>query len=433
MTIEIKAEHNKAKGGSRTSLGLMIEVTAPKAPITETAIKRKDKGLVFCIDHSGSMGNGRLELVKQTILDLLPRLAASDYVGIVTFDSEATVVAPMKQIQQHNLASLRALVAEIRTGGQTNLELGYRTALAEAATAPEMLETSVILLSDGQANAGATDPALLAQLAASAIEHMIGTSTLGIGEGYDERILDALSIAGNGNHFAAFRLEEAVAGLNNEIDGLLTRTIEGLKLEISYAESFRTGSITKKIQYLRSFNSGANGATATLGDLASGEEKNFTFDLDLKAQDFTDGKSIEAFKVGYSFQDLTTGERVSGEKHFQLEIADPENFVEPARDEDIVAELASIRAQAIKEQAIDLMREGRESEAKELMAKIGKDLNEIMGQFEKLSEREKVRLRGQINESESLSNLMSKDEFIKRGTESINRARRSKTDPRNNN
>ena len=48
MTIEIKAEHNKAKGGERTSLGLMIEVTAPVAPIAETAIKRKDKGLICC-------------------------------------------------------------------------------------------------------------------------------------------------------------------------------------------------------------------------------------------------------------------------------------------------------------------------------------------------------------------------------------------------
>ena len=433
MSIEIKAEHSKAKGGSRTQLGLMIEVTAPTAPIAETAIQRKDKGLVFCIDRSGSMGNGRLELVKQTILDLLPRLGANDYVGIVTFDDSAQVVAPMKTLEQHNVANLRALVAGIRTGGQTNLELGYRTALAEAATAPEMLETSVILLSDGQANAGTTDPASLGQLAASAIEHMISTSTLGIGEGYAERILDALSVAGNGNHFAAIRLEEAIDGLTNELDGLLTRTIEGLKLEITYAQSFRAGSITKKIQYLRSFDSAADGATANLGDLSSGEEKNFTFDLDLKAQDFTDGGSLDAFKVRYSYQDLTTGQTVSGEKNFQLEIADPANFVEPERDEDIVAELAQIRAQVIKEQAINLMREGKESEAKELMAKIGKDLSEIMGRFEKLTEREKGRLRSQIKESESLSNLMSKDEFIKRGTESVNRARRSKTDPRNNN
>ena len=433
MTIEIKAEHNKAKGGERTNLGLMIEVTAPVAPIAETPIKRKDKGLMFCIDRSGSMGSGRLELVKQTILDLLPRLAATDYVGIVTFDDHAQVVAQMKQVREHNLANLRALVTGIRSGGSTNLELGYRTALAEAATAPENLETSVILLSDGQANAGVTDPALLSQLAASAIEHMIGTSTLGIGEGYDERILDALSVAGNGNHFAAFRLEEAVDGLNNEIEGLLQRTIESLKIEIEYADAFKAGTIARKTSYLRAFNSGAEKATATLGDLSSGEEKNFTFDLDLKAQAFTDGSVIPAFKVRYSYQDLTTGQTVSGEQDFQVEIADPAGFVEPDRNQDIVAELASMRAQAIKEQAIELMREGRESEAKELMAKIGQDLSEIMDRFELLTERQKARMQQQVNESTYLSHLDSSDEFVKRGSESVNRARRSKPDPRKSN
>lgn len=430
MTIQIKAEHNKVKAGERTSLGLMIEVTAPVAPVAETEIKRKDKGLMFCIDRSGSMSNGRLDLVKQTILDLIPRLAPTDYLGVVVFDNNAEVVVPMKQMQEHNVADLRALISGMRTGGQTNLELGYRTALAEAATAPEFLETSVILLSDGQANQGVTNPSLLSQLAASAIEHLIGTSTLGIGEGYDERILDALSIAGNGNHFAAFRLEEAVTGLNNEIEGLLQRTIEGLKIEISYADTFREGTVAKKTQYLRSFNSSAAGATATLGDLSSGEEKNFTFDLDLKPQGFTDGKAIAAFTVRYSYQDLITGQTITGEQAFEVEVASPENFTEPVRDEDILAELAAIRAQAIKEQAIDMMRQGRETEARELMAKIGKDLSEILDRFQGLTERQRARMQMQAQESSELSYLLSSDEFIKRGTESVNRARRSKVDPR---
>lgn len=429
MNIQIKTEHNKVKAGVKTNLGLMIEVTAPIAPIASVAPVRKDKGLMFCIDRSGSMGNGRLELVKQTILDLIPKLGATDYVGIVTFDDHANVVAPMKQIKDHNVANLRALVAGITTGGSTNLEMGYRIALAEAATAPESIETSVILLSDGQANSGVTDPALLSQLASAAIEHMIATSTLGIGEGYDERILDALSVAGNGNHFAAFRLEEAVDGLNNEIEGLLQRTIEGLKIEIDYADPFKAGTIARKTQYLRAFNSAANGATATLGDLSSGEEKNYTFDLELKAQPFTDGSTIDAFTVSYSYLDLTTGKTVNGEQRFQVEVAEAKNFVEPDRDEDIVAELAAMRAQFIKEEAIELMRQGREAEAKELMAKIGQDLTETMAMLRELSPRQRSRMQMQVDELMHLSYLDT-DEFVKRGTESVNRARKSKADPR---
>ena len=433
MSIEIRAEHTKAKGGSRTQLGLMIEVTAPVAPVQETDIQRSDKGVVFCIDRSGSMGSGRLELVKQTVLDILPKLRGTDFISVVTFDDSATVVAPMKQVQEHTVAGLRALVAGINTGGNTNLELGYRRALAEAALAPEQLETQVILLSDGQANAGATDPTLLGQLAASATEHLISTSTLGIGEGYSEQLLDVLSVSGNGNHFAAFRLEEAVDGLNSEIEGLLKRTIEGLRIEIEYEPSFRAGSIAKTAQNLKYFNSGANGASATLGDLSSGEERNFTFDLDLKPQEFIHPGTVLAFSVSYRYQDRVTGEEVTGQQRFELEIADPANFVEPDRDQDIVAELTAMRSQEIKERAIELMRMGCETEARELMAKIGQDLSELMERFEHLSSRQRQRMQSQVNESSYLTAAMSSDEFIKRGTESINRARKSKPDPRNYN
>jgi Ca-activated chloride channel family protein len=411
----------------------MIEVTAPVAPVLETEIQRSDKGVVFCIDRSGSMGNGRLELVKQTVLDILPKLRATDYISVVTFDHAATVVAPMKKVQDHTVASLRALVAGITTGGQTNLELGYRTALAEAALAPEVLETQVILLSDGQANSGATDPTLLGQLAASAIEHLISTSTLGIGEGYSEQLLDVLSVSGNGNHFSAFRLEDAVTGLNSEIEGLLKRTIEGLRIEIQYEPRFQIGSIAKTVQNLKYFNSNANGASATLGDLSSGEERNFTFDLDLKSQEFSDGGTVPAFTVTYRYQDLVTGESVTGQQRFELEIADPTHFVDPERDQDIVAELTAMRTQEIKERAVELMRMGCETEARELMAQIGQDLSELMERFGNLSSRQRQRMQSQVNESSYLTAAMSSDEFIKRGTEDINRARKSKPDPRNSN
>jgi hypothetical protein len=33
----------------------MVEVTAPVMPEAETPIKRTDKGVVFCIDRSGSL------------------------------------------------------------------------------------------------------------------------------------------------------------------------------------------------------------------------------------------------------------------------------------------------------------------------------------------------------------------------------------------
>ena len=56
--MKIKIEHNQVKIGEPTSLGLMLELTAPTAPVTEQDIARKAKSIVFVIDRSGSMGGG---------------------------------------------------------------------------------------------------------------------------------------------------------------------------------------------------------------------------------------------------------------------------------------------------------------------------------------------------------------------------------------
>ena len=89
--MEIKIEYNCLKAEEKSALGLMFEVTAPESPADDIPKAREPKGIVFVIDRSGSMGNGRLELVKQTITDMLPRLGQEDYLSVVTFDDSARV------------------------------------------------------------------------------------------------------------------------------------------------------------------------------------------------------------------------------------------------------------------------------------------------------------------------------------------------------
>jgi Ca-activated chloride channel family protein len=429
--MEIKIEYNCLKAEEKSALGLMFEVTAPEAPADDTPKAREPKGIVFVIDRSGSMGNGRLELVKQTITDMLPRLGQDDYLSVVTFDDAARVELELTQIKDAKLADLRKKIGAIQTGGSTNLEAGYRFGLAEAAKAPAGIESTLVLLSDGEANQGVTDPAQLGQLAAAATEHLVTTSTIGIGEGYDETILDAMSISGTGNHFAAFRLEEAVDGLSDEIDGLLKKTIANLKVEIEAVGTFNVGGFqVRKVNYLRDFKTFPGKATANLGDLASMEEKNFVFELTLPAQFVNETALLQAVKVTYEYEDLILARKVTGGQTFELEVATANDYVAPAKNEDIVVELKALRLQDIKEQAIALMREGRDLEARELLKKAGADFEEMLEQMQFMSERNRGRLSAQANEFTDLSMMQDRMEFMKRGTESLNRARKSKPDPR---
>ena len=429
--MEIKIEYNCLKAEQKNSLGLMFEVTAPESPADDAPKAREPKGIVFVIDRSGSMGNGRLELVKQTITDMLPRLGQDDYLSLVTFDDSARVELELTQIKDAKLAELRQKIGAIQTGGSTNLEAGYRFGLAEAAKAPAGVESTVVLLSDGEANQGIMDPVQLGQLAAAATEHLVTTSTLGIGEGYDETILDAMSVSGGGNHFAAFRLAEAVDGLSDELDGLLKKTVANLKVEIEALGTFNTEEFqVRKVNYLRDFKTFPGKATANLGDLASKEEKNFVFEVTLPAQFVNETALLQAIKVSYEYEDLILARKVTGGQTFELEVATENDYVEPAKDEDIVVELKALRLQDIKERAIQLMREGRDLEARELIKQAGADFQELLNQLMYMSDRNRARMSAQSEEFMMLSAMDDRMEFMKRGTESLNRARRSKPDPR---
>ena len=123
--MEIKIEYNCLKADQKNALGLLFEVTAPETPADDTPKAREPKGIVFVIDRSGSMGGGRLELVKQTILDMIPRLESTDYLSVISFDDQARVELPYLQLKDVRMAELRKRIGEIHPGGSTNLEAGY--------------------------------------------------------------------------------------------------------------------------------------------------------------------------------------------------------------------------------------------------------------------------------------------------------------------
>ena len=429
--MEIKIEYNCLLAGKKSALGLMLEVTAPESPADDLPKAREPKGIVFVVDRSGSMGGGRLELVKQTIVDMLPRLGEQDYLSVVTFDDFAKVELPLTQIKSTKLADLRKHIGDIQPGGSTNLHVGYLNGIEEAKKAPSGVETTLVLLSDGEANAGIVDAVVLGQIAAGATEHLITTSTIGIGEGYDETILNAMAISGTGNHFAAYRLEEAVDGLNDEIDGMLKKTISNLKIEIEAIGRFNTEQFkVRKTQYLRDFKTLPGKAIANLGDLASKEEKNFVFEVTLPGVGVDETVVLEAISVRYFYEDLILARKIEGGQRFELTVATANDYVEPAHDEDIVAELQGLRLQDLKEEAVRLMQIGRGEEARELLRKAGEDFEKFLQNLDMISPRNYDRMMAQRTEFSTLSMLQNDGEFYKRSAESINRGRKSKPDPR---
>jgi Ca-activated chloride channel family protein len=100
------------------------------------------------------MSGERLNAAKFSILKLVDRLAPQDSFGLVCFDDQALIVVPMRQMSAHDIYVLRHAIQSIQPGGSTDLSSGYLLGLRELSNVSTDSGATLILLSDGQANAG---------------------------------------------------------------------------------------------------------------------------------------------------------------------------------------------------------------------------------------------------------------------------------------
>jgi Mg-chelatase subunit ChlD len=160
--------------------------------------------LALVIDKSGSMADAdKLSKVKESLLTLVNQLRETDTLSIVVFDSEAEVLRPARRLGDRE--EVRRLIRGLEPGSSTNIHaglmLGYREALKhfnrEGAN-------RVVLLTDGIANQGVTDPAQIARESLSFNDRGVDLSTIGVGLDLNKDLLRDLAKSGRGLfHFVA--------------------------------------------------------------------------------------------------------------------------------------------------------------------------------------------------------------------------------------
>jgi Ca-activated chloride channel family protein len=197
--------------------------------------QRKDAALTFVIDASGSMDRpSRLPLAKQALALLVGELRENDSVAIVVFGSESHVVLqPTSAAQRETiLQALDSLSIE----GATNIEGGLQMAYELAAKnfKPSAINR-VILLTDGEANIGATGPDSILQTIHDQSAQGVLLSTVGFGMGdYNDPMLERLADTGNGNYAYVDTLEAARRIFVQNLTGTLQVIAKDAKVQVEF-------------------------------------------------------------------------------------------------------------------------------------------------------------------------------------------------------
>ena len=247
-----------------------------EAPVQADVADRPGETLIVVVDRSGSMQGEPLDAVRSSLHALLDRVKPQDIFGVVTFDDTATVTVPARPIRDHHVPTVHSLIEGIQSGGSTDLSGGYLLGLSEARRNLGATGATVLMLSDGHANAGITDPNQVGGLATRAHDERITSSTIGIGSGYDETLLNEVATCGSGSHRFAYTPDDASAVVSEEAGDLLSKAIINAFVRIKPTDPALLdgiGTLHDVPRWIETDGAGDKVLVIPLGDLYAGEER----------------------------------------------------------------------------------------------------------------------------------------------------------------
>ncbi|MGK7889918.1 MAG: macro domain-containing protein, partial [Leptolyngbyaceae cyanobacterium] len=200
-----------------TTLDVVVRITPPALPDTDG--DRPSLNLGFVIDRSGSMAAERkIDYAREAVCYAIEQLLPSDRLSVSVFDNHVQTIIPSTPV--NNKASFVRLVQQIRPGNATALHAGWVEGGIQVSQSMTAKLNRVILLSDGLANMGETNSDLIASDVHGLAQRGVSTSTMGVGNQYNEDLLEAMARSGDGNYYYIESAEQLPAIFEQELQGL---------------------------------------------------------------------------------------------------------------------------------------------------------------------------------------------------------------------
>jgi Ca-activated chloride channel homolog len=221
----------KARGEGTSEMDFLLRLTLPEIEISQ---KRPLLNLGIVLDRSGSMSGRKLKNAKMAAAFCVDQLQPEDFVSIVIFDDNVEVLVPAASGNERQ--RIKKALAMIRSGGSTALFDAWITGGRQVA---EKLDPNyvnrVILMTDGLANVGETRPEVFVTKAAGLFERGIATTTIGVGNDFNEDLLVAMAGAAGGNSWFVEGPEDFQRIFSTEMGNLLREVCRRVSLGLEPA------------------------------------------------------------------------------------------------------------------------------------------------------------------------------------------------------
>jgi Ca-activated chloride channel family protein len=213
-----------------TTLDLLVKIIPP-TPDT-SSLNRPPLNISLVIDRSGSMNGQKIEYARQAACYAIEQLLPTDRVSVVTYDDRVDTLIPSTLATDKT--RIINQIQRVQHRGATALHSGW---VEGGMQVSQYLNSEylnrVLLLSDGLANRGETNPDVIATDVKGLSQRGVSTTTMGMGDHYNEDLLEAMANSGDGSYYYIESAEQLTHIFEMELQGLMATVGRDVTLKIN--------------------------------------------------------------------------------------------------------------------------------------------------------------------------------------------------------
>jgi Ca-activated chloride channel homolog len=355
-TIELITERAKLVADREQTIDALIRITPPDAAQGITA--RPQLNLSLVLDRSGSMQGEKMMRAREAAQYCVEQLLPTDRVSVVTFDDQMELLIPSQPAARKD--ELKSRLAEVFARGTTALhEAWVRGGIQVSEHLIERAINRVLLITDGLANVGETNPDRIVDQARGLAARGVSTSTVGIGTDFNEDLLVPMAQAAGGNAWHVERPEDMQRIFAVELEGLIAQVAHTVSLGLVPSDGVKLSDVLNDFALTET-------GRYQLPNLQAGAPLEIVARLRVPAQAAGTRRHLLDLKLGFTPQELRAAEvlRLS----FEAEYASESVVNELPSNHDVTRAVQFLMNARARREAIRHMDTGNYGQAQAVLA-----------------------------------------------------------------